>query len=81
MEKIKKTELARRLNERVSLADDLNPKQALDIMLYGWRKHHRFGQTYVNALKRRDWMYITEVMDLSRYVGVDLTKSESAHLS
>lgn len=74
MEKIKKTEIARRLGERVSIAQDLTPKKALDIMLYGWRKHRRFGLTYVNALKRRDWMYITEVMDVSRYVGVDLAK-------
>ena len=74
MEKIKKTELARRLAERVELADDQTPKKALGIMLYGWKNKRRFGQSYRNALKHRDWMYITEVMDLSAYVGVDLTK-------
>ena len=74
MEKIKKTELARRLAERVELADDQTPKKALEILLYGWKNERRFGQSYRNALKRRDWMYITEVMDLSQYAGVDLTK-------
>ena len=74
MEKIKKTELARRLAERKELADDQTPKKALGIMLYGWKKKRRFAQSYRNALKGRDWMFITEVMDLSQYAGVDLTK-------
>jgi len=74
MEKIKKTELARRLAERVELADDQTPEKALGIMLYGWKNERKFGQLYRNALKHRDWMYITEVMDLSQYAGVDLTK-------
>ena len=74
MEKIKKTELARRLAERVTLADDQTPEKALGIMLYGWKNERKFGQLYRNALKHRDWMYITEVMDLSQYAGVDLTK-------
>ncbi len=74
MEKIKKTELARRLAERKELAEDQTPKKALGIMLYGWKNKRKFGQSYRKALKGRDWMYITEVMDLSQYAGVDLTK-------
>ena len=74
MEKIKKIELARRLAERVTLADDQTQEKALSIMLYGWKNERKFGQLYRNALKHRDWMYITEVMDLSQYAGVDLTK-------
>ena len=41
----------------------------------------KYGVKYLNALKHREWLYIVEVMDFSQYVGYDLTKSESVHLS
>ena len=31
------------------------------------------GAKYRHALEARDWLYITEVMDLSEYAGCDLT--------
>ena len=74
MERIKLSELAQRLAAQTELADDQTPSKALGIMLYGWKKKRRFAQSYRNALKGRDWMFITEVMDLSQYAGVDLTK-------
>jgi hypothetical protein len=74
MERIKLSELAQRLAAQTELADDQTPSKAPGIMLYGWKNKRRFSQSYRNALKHRDWMYITEVMDLSAYVGVDLTK-------
>ena len=42
---------------------------------------NKFGAKYLDALKHRNWFYITEVMDLSDYAGYDLTISEPAHLS
>ena len=55
--------------------------EGLNTLLYGWRKFRKFGAKYLDALKHRDWFYITEVMDLSDYAGYDLTISEPAHLS
>ena len=55
--------------------------EGLNTLLYGWKKFRKFGAKYLDALKHRDWFYITEVMDLSDYVGYDLTISEPAHLS
>ena len=55
--------------------------EGLNTLLYGWKKFRKFGAKYLDALKHRDWFYITEVMDLSDYAGYDLTKSEPTHLS
>ena len=54
--------------------------EGLNTLLYGWKKFRKFGAKYLDALKHRDWFYITEVMDLSDYAGYDLTISEPAHL-
>ena len=81
MQRINKTDLAQRLAQQVELADDQTPETALDILLYGWKKYRHYGLKYCNALKHRDWLYITEVMDFSEYAGCDLTKSEPTHLS
>ena len=80
MQRISKSELAQRLAQQVAIADDLTPDKALEILLYGWKKYRDFGTKYLNALKHREWFYIVEVMDLSTYAQIDLTKSESAHL-
>ena len=55
--------------------------EGLNTLLYGWKKFRKFGAKYLDALKHRDWFYITEVMDLSDYAGYDLTISEPAHLN
>ena len=55
--------------------------EGLNTLLYGWKKFRKYGAKYLDALKHRDWFYITEVMDLSDYAGYDLTLSEPAHLS
>ena len=80
MQRISKSELAQRLAQQVAIADDLTPDKALDILLYGWKKYRHFGTKYLDALKHREWFYIVEVMDLSTYAQIDLTKSEPAHL-
>ena len=40
-----------------------------------WKKKRKYGKTYCQVLTNRDWMYITEVMDFSEYVGYDLSKN------
>ena len=69
------------LLSRLELAIDAKVGiEGLNTLLYGWKKFRKFGAKYLDALKHRDWFYITEVMDLSDYAGYDLTISEPAHL-
>ena len=70
------------LLSRLELAIDAKVGiEGLNTLLYGWKKFRKFGAKYLDALKHRDWFYITEVMDLSDYAGYDLTISEPAHLN
>ena len=70
------------LLSRLELAIDAQVGiEGLNTLLYGWKKFRKFGAKYLDALKHRNWFYITEVMDLSDYAGYDLTISEPAHLS
>ena len=78
MQRISYKELSRRLDAVLGARVGM---QGLNTLLYGWKKKRRYGLQYLNALKHRDWLYITEVMDFSEYAGYDLTKSESVHLS
>ncbi len=71
MEKISKKELARRLDRGIGAPVGM---KGLNILLYGWKNFRRFGARYCHALNARDYLYITEVMELSAYGGVDLTK-------
>ena len=71
MMKISKEELARRLEKTVGVEDG---KKGLETLLFGWKEKRKFGKKYRKALLNRDWMYITEVMDLSEYAGYDLTQ-------
>ena len=69
------------LLSRLELAIDAQVGiEGLNTLLYGWKKFRKFGAKYLDALKHRNWFYITEVMDLSDYAGYDLTISEPAHL-
>ena len=74
MERISKTELAKRLDEH--LQSDVGMK-GLNTLLSGWKQQRRFGDKYRHALNARDWLYVTEVMDLSEYAGYDLTKKSA----
>ena len=47
--------------------------KGLNTLLYGWKRKRRYGLQYLTALKHRNWLYITEVMDFSEYAGCDLT--------
>ena len=43
------------------------------ILLYGWFHYRNYGDKYRHAVHARDWLYITEVQDLSDYAGYDLS--------
>lgn len=73
MKRISKEQLARNLARRVELADDKTPEQALGILLYGWLKKRKYSESYYWAVHRRDFLYITEVQELSEYAGVNPT--------
>ena len=51
--------------------------KGLNTLLCGWKQKRRFGSKYRHALNARDWLYVTEVMDLSEYAGYDLTKKSA----
>ena len=75
MKKISKSELAWRLEERVECAN--GGVAGLNILMHGWLKYRKYGKKYVHAIHARNWLFITEMIDLSEYAGVDLTEKSS----
>ena len=75
MQRISKAELAQRLD---AVLEQPVSMRGLNILLYGWRKYRHYGKKYCHAVEAREWLYLTEVVDLSEYAGVDLTKTHSA---
>ena len=73
MKRISKEELAARLERAIGAKVGM---AGLNTLLYGWKKFRKYGVRYLDALKHREWLYITEVMDLSEYAGYDLTRGE-----
>ena len=73
MKRISKEELAVRLERAIGAKVGMT---GLNTLLYGWKKFRKYGARYLDALKHREWLYITEVMDLSEYAGYDLTRGE-----
>ncbi len=73
MKRISKEELAARLERAIGAKVGIT---GLNTLLYGWKKFRKYGARYLDALKHREWLYITEVMDLSEYAGYDLTQGE-----
>ena len=70
MQRITKDELVSRLE---FVLDAPVGMKGLNILLYGWKKFRKYGKQYCNALKRRDWLYYAEVVDLSDYAQYNLT--------
>ena len=70
MKRISKEQLARNLSraieEEVGMA-------GLQTMIYGWLKYRKYGKKYRHAIHARDYLFITEVQDLSEYAGYDLS--------
>lgn len=70
MQRIPKSQLA--LNLSAALQTDVGI-QGLNTLIHGWLKHRRYAKSYYEAIRHRDWLYITEAQDLSLYAGYDLT--------
>ena len=70
MQRIPKSQLAQALS--AALQTDVGIP-GLNTLIHGWLKHRRYGPSYRDALYHRDWLYITEVHELSEYAGYDLT--------
>ena len=74
MQRIPKSQLAQALN--AALQTDVGI-QGLNTLIHGWLKHRRYGHSYRDKLYHRDWMYVTEVLDLSEYAGYNLLPEEN----
>jgi len=72
MERISKTKLAANLERAIRC--DVGGR-GLQILIYGWLNFRRYGDKYRHAVQARDYLFITEVQDLSTYAGYDLSKS------
>ena len=72
--KISKEELARRADKARGVVCGL---AGLNILIYGWLQYRKYGDKYRHAIHARQFLYITEVMDLSEYAGCDLLKKSS----
>ena len=74
MERITKTELSHRLDHALGKEVGM---EGLNILLSGWKNKRHFGSKYRHALNARPYLFITEVLDFSEYIGYDLTKKSS----
>ena len=74
MQRIPKQQLAANLEQLIQAPVGI---QGLNTLLCGWKKHRRFSEKYCHALNSRDWLFITEVLDLSEYAGYDLTQKSA----
>ena len=70
MQRISKEQLARNLDRVLGAEVGM---QGLNTLMSGWKKHRHYGEKYRHAVNARDFLYITEVLDLSEYAGYDLT--------
>lgn len=69
MERITKSRLALSLDNAILSAVGI---RGLNALIYGWLNFRRYGLKYRNAIYNRDWLYVSEVQDLSDYAGYDL---------
>ena len=66
---VSKEELARRADKARGVERGL---WGLNVLIYGWLKYRKYGEMYRKKIYNRDWLHITEVLDLSDYAGCDL---------
>lgn len=70
MKRISKEQLARNLSRAIEEEVGMD---GLQTMIYGWLRYRKYGKKYRHAIHARDYLFITEVQDLSEYVGYDLS--------
>ena len=71
MKRISKEQLARNLEELTGIEDG---KEGLNTLIYGWLRFRKYGKKYRHVVNVRKTLYITEVVELSEYAGVDLAQ-------
>ena len=71
MLRISKEQLARNLGRAIGADVGL---QGLNTLIHGWLKFRKYGKKYYFAIHNRDFLFITEVRDLSEYAGYDLSQ-------
>ena len=69
--KVSKEELARRADRARGVERGL---WGLNVLIYGWLRYRKYGDAYCKKIHGREWLHMTEVMDLSDYAGCDLTQ-------
>lgn len=70
MQRISKKELARNLGRAIGQEVGM---EGLNTLIFGWLKHRKYGRKYYNAVRNRNFLFITEIQDLSEYAGYDLS--------
>jgi len=71
MLRISKEQLARNLGRAIGANVGM---QGLNTLIHGWLKFRKYGKKYYFAIHNRDFLYITEVRDLSEYAGCDMSQ-------
>ena len=69
MERITKSRLAQSLDNAIRASVGI---RGLNTLIDGWLNLRHYGSKYRNAIYNRDWLYVSEVQDLSDYAGYDL---------
>ena len=70
MKKISKEELVDHLEKAIGAAVGT---EGLQTLLYGWLNYRKYGKKYRHAIHARNYLFITEVQDLSEYAGYNLS--------
>lgn len=71
MKRFSKEELARNLDKVVGAK--YGGMRGINILIYGWLHYRKYGKQYRKKIHSRDWLFITEVRDLSDYAQCDLS--------
>lgn len=70
MQRISKKDLARNLGRAIRHEVGM---EGLNTLIFGWLKHRKYGRKYYNAVRNRNFLFISEIQDLSEYAGYDLS--------
>ena len=73
MLRISKAQLAATLSTAIDHDGGL---KGLNTLIYGWLNSYHYSHNYRNRIYNRDWLYLTEVLELSDYAGYDLITGE-----
>ncbi len=69
MQRVKKDTLAKTLDRAIQAQMG---RKGLNTLIFGWMEYRKYSRKYRHAIYSRQWLFITEVIDLSEYAGYDL---------